>query len=99
MWGLDPLDPAKTPVTKDRGQTLQKLPCPGLPGIPGKKSPTKEEAPLVHHRHKDVPAKGSQGTHPHRGLRKREAVDTVAVGQGDGLEVYHLEQALSPGEL
>ena len=30
--------------------------------------------------------------------RKVEAVDPVAVGQGDGLEVHHLQKALSPGK-
>jgi hypothetical protein len=30
--------------------------------------------------------------------RKREAVDPVAVGQGDGFEVHHLQKALSPGK-
>jgi hypothetical protein len=30
--------------------------------------------------------------------RKGEAVDPVAVGQGDGLEVHHLQKALSPGK-
>jgi hypothetical protein len=30
--------------------------------------------------------------------RKGEAVDPVAVGQGDGLEVHHLRKALSPGK-
>jgi hypothetical protein len=30
--------------------------------------------------------------------REGEAVDTVAVGEGDGLEVYHLEETHPPGE-
>jgi len=30
--------------------------------------------------------------------RKGEAVYPVAVGQGDGLEVHHLQKALSPGK-
>jgi hypothetical protein len=30
--------------------------------------------------------------------RKVEAVDVVAVGQGDGFEVHHLQKALSPGK-
>jgi hypothetical protein len=30
--------------------------------------------------------------------RKREAVDPVAVGQGDGFEVHHLQKAFSPGK-
>jgi hypothetical protein len=30
--------------------------------------------------------------------RKGETVDPVAVGQGDGLEVHHLQKALSPGK-
>ena len=30
--------------------------------------------------------------------RKGEAVDPVAVGQGDGFEVHHLQKALSPGK-
>jgi hypothetical protein len=30
--------------------------------------------------------------------RKEEAVDPVAVGQGNGLEVHHLQKALSPGK-
>jgi len=31
--------------------------------------------------------------------RKGEAVDPVAVGQGDGFEVHHLQKAFSPGKL
>jgi hypothetical protein len=30
--------------------------------------------------------------------RKVEAVDPVAVGQGDGFEVHHLQKAFSPGK-
>jgi hypothetical protein len=30
--------------------------------------------------------------------RKGETVDPVAVGQGDGFEVHHLQKALSPGK-
>jgi hypothetical protein len=30
--------------------------------------------------------------------REGEAVDPVAVGQGDGLEVHHLEETHPPGE-
>jgi hypothetical protein len=31
--------------------------------------------------------------------RKREAVDPVAVGQGDGFEVHHLQKAFPPESL
>jgi hypothetical protein len=30
--------------------------------------------------------------------REGEAVDPMAVDQGDGLEVHHLQKALSPGK-
>lgn len=97
-WCLDSLDPTKAPVPEDRGQTVQQVPPPGLPGITGENGPTKEETPLVHHWHEDVARESPQRSYPHRGLGKREAVDAVAVGQGDRLEVHHLQEALSPRE-
>jgi hypothetical protein len=60
--------------------------------------PSEKRAPLVHYRHQHVTAERAQGPHAHSGFRKGEAVDPVAVGQGNGLEVHHLQKALSPGK-
>lgn len=35
---------------------------------------------------------------PHSGLGEIQAMDAVAMGQGDGLQVHHLQQAFSPGK-
>ncbi len=103
---LDPLNPTESPVPQDRGEVHHQVPSPGLPGISGEKGPAgqprrgyvPEEAPLVHDRHQHVTAKGPQRSYPHGRLRKVEAVDPVTVVQGDGLEVHHLQKALSPGK-
>ncbi|MBO1438453.1 hypothetical protein, partial [Meiothermus sp. CFH 77666] len=65
---------------------------------PGKEGIAEEETPLVHHRHQYVPAEGPQRAHPHGGFREIQAMDVVTLGQGEGLQIHHLEKAFSPGK-
>lgn len=77
---FSPQAPNGTPDPPTGQAAPPKAQPPGLPRIPGKDAPAKEEPSLVHHSQEDVASKSPQGAHPHGALGQAMVVDAEGLG-------------------